>query len=127
MTYGLRERSADARGGGLWGFCVGLVPAIKKKAEWGRRWIKSEESTFAERLVALASVKGSECLPFTFSFLTPPPPGSLAVWLTDDSHAHTLECVFESLLLWLVRRHLLAQEAGAVGWVDVLQRVDFEG
>lgn len=24
VTYGLRERSADARSGGLWGFCVGF-------------------------------------------------------------------------------------------------------
>lgn len=109
------------------GVLCGTSTCYQEKAEWALKWINSEESTFAERLVALASVEGSTFLPFTFYFLPSPPPGSLVVCLTDDSHAHTLECVFESLLLRLVRRHLLAQEAWVVGWVDVLQRVDFEG
>jgi ribonucleoside-diphosphate reductase beta chain len=32
---------------------IDTVPAVKKKAEWALRWIRSTE-TFAERLVAFA-------------------------------------------------------------------------
>jgi ribonucleoside-diphosphate reductase beta chain len=33
-------------------------PAIRKKAQWALKWIKSQETTFAERLVAFAAVEG---------------------------------------------------------------------
>lgn len=34
------------------------IPCIKKKANWALRWIRDQESTFAERLVAFAAVEG---------------------------------------------------------------------
>jgi len=33
-------------------------PAIKKKADWALRWINSKNATYAERIVAFASVEG---------------------------------------------------------------------
>jgi ribonucleoside-diphosphate reductase subunit M2 len=33
-------------------------PCIKKKADWTRQWIHSEEASFAERLIAFACVEG---------------------------------------------------------------------
>lgn len=36
----------------------GLVPCIKKKADWAIRWIEDKDSTFAQRLVAFAAVEG---------------------------------------------------------------------
>merc|ERR1712045_521544 len=33
-------------------------PAIKKKADWALRWINSDNATYAERIVAFASVEG---------------------------------------------------------------------
>merc|ERR1712204_54321 len=33
-------------------------PAIKKKADWALRWINSNNATYAERIVAFASVEG---------------------------------------------------------------------
>lgn len=35
-----------------------IVPLIKKKADWGLRWIGDLKSTFAERLVAFAAIEG---------------------------------------------------------------------
>ena len=37
---------------------IETVPCVKKKADWALRWISDEKSTFAERLVAFASVEG---------------------------------------------------------------------
>ena len=34
------------------------LPCVKKKAEWAMAWTSSETATFAERLVAFASVEG---------------------------------------------------------------------
>ncbi|KAN0074628.1 hypothetical protein V8E55_011677 [Tylopilus felleus] len=31
---------------------------VKRKADWALRWISDQRSTFAERLVAFAAVKG---------------------------------------------------------------------
>jgi ribonucleoside-diphosphate reductase subunit M2 len=35
-----------------------IVPCIAKKAEWAMKWISSDTSSFAERLVAFAAVEG---------------------------------------------------------------------
>ncbi|KAF9482503.1 hypothetical protein BDN70DRAFT_853315 [Pholiota conissans] len=37
---------------------VETVPCIKRKADWALRWISDKSSTFAERLVAFATVEG---------------------------------------------------------------------
>lgn len=37
---------------------VETVPCVKKKAEWAIRWMQSEESDFASRLMAFAAVEG---------------------------------------------------------------------
>merc|ERR1712077_17111 len=37
---------------------IETVPAIKKKAEWALRWINSSNATYAERVIAFASVEG---------------------------------------------------------------------
>ena len=37
---------------------IETIPAVKLKAEWALRWIKSDTSTFVERLVAFAAVEG---------------------------------------------------------------------
>ena len=34
------------------------LPCVKKKADWAIRWIRDEVSTFAERVIAFASVEG---------------------------------------------------------------------
>jgi ribonucleoside-diphosphate reductase subunit M2 len=34
------------------------MPAVKKKADWAMRWIKSTEASFAERVVAFSAVEG---------------------------------------------------------------------
>ena len=33
------------------------VPAVKKKAEWALKWINAKNSSYAERIVAFASVE----------------------------------------------------------------------
>eukprot|EP00057_Strongylocentrotus_purpuratus_P026359 XP_011680833.1 PREDICTED: ribonucleoside-diphosphate reductase subunit M2 B [Strongylocentrotus purpuratus] len=37
---------------------IQTMPFVKKKADWALKWIASDESTFAERLVAFAAVEG---------------------------------------------------------------------
>lgn len=37
---------------------VNVYPAIKKKAEWAKKWIKSNECSFAQKLVAYVFVEG---------------------------------------------------------------------
>jgi len=37
---------------------IETFPAIKKKADWALRWINSDNATYAERIVAFASVEG---------------------------------------------------------------------
>jgi len=37
---------------------IETIPAVKRKAEWALKWIKSDSCTFAERLVAFAAVEG---------------------------------------------------------------------
>lgn len=37
---------------------IETFPAIKKKAQWALRWINSNNATYAERVVAFASVEG---------------------------------------------------------------------
>jgi len=37
---------------------IETIPAIQKKAKWALRWINSDNATYAERLVAFASVEG---------------------------------------------------------------------
>merc|ERR1712046_319953 len=37
---------------------IETFPAIKKKAQWALRWINSNNATYAERIVAFASVEG---------------------------------------------------------------------
>merc|ERR1719305_420378 len=37
---------------------VETVPAVKKKAEWALKWINSDNASYAERVVAFASVEG---------------------------------------------------------------------
>merc|ERR1711920_752285 len=37
---------------------IETFPAIKKKAEWALKWINSNNATYAERVVAFASVEG---------------------------------------------------------------------
>merc|ERR1712184_170290 len=37
---------------------IETFPAIKKKAQWALRWINSDNATYAERIVAFASVEG---------------------------------------------------------------------
>ncbi|KAF5309551.1 hypothetical protein D9619_010531 [Psilocybe cf. subviscida] len=44
-----RERLFDA---------INSVPSIKQKADWALKWISDTQSTFAERLVAFATVEG---------------------------------------------------------------------
>jgi ribonucleoside-diphosphate reductase subunit M2 len=34
------------------------LPCVKKKADWALRWIKDDVATFAERIIAFASVEG---------------------------------------------------------------------
>ena len=36
---------------------IETFPAIKKKAQWALRWINSNNATYAERVVAFASVE----------------------------------------------------------------------
>lgn len=37
---------------------IETIPAVKKKAEWAMRWINGDSSSYAERLIAFASVEG---------------------------------------------------------------------
>ena len=37
---------------------IDTIPAIGKKANWALKWLNSETSSFAERLVAFACVEG---------------------------------------------------------------------
>merc|ERR1712173_405200 len=37
---------------------IETFPAIKKKAQWALRWINSNKATYAERVIAFASVEG---------------------------------------------------------------------
>ena len=37
---------------------IDTIPAVMEKAHWALRWLNKEHSTFAERLVAFASVEG---------------------------------------------------------------------
>merc|ERR1711884_86176 len=37
---------------------VETVPAVKKKADWALRWINAKNATYAERIIAFASVEG---------------------------------------------------------------------
>merc|ERR1719394_1502350 len=37
---------------------IETIPAVKKKADWALRWINSDNATFAERIIAFASVEG---------------------------------------------------------------------
>ena len=37
---------------------IETFPAIKKKAQWALRWINSNQATYAERVIAFASVEG---------------------------------------------------------------------
>jgi len=37
---------------------IETVPAVQKKAKWAMNWINSDKATYAERLVAFASVEG---------------------------------------------------------------------
>merc|ERR1712050_264052 len=37
---------------------IETFPAIKKKAQWALRWINANNATYAERIVAFASVEG---------------------------------------------------------------------
>merc|ERR1712149_148913 len=37
---------------------IETFPAIKKKAQWALRWINSNRATYAERVIAFASVEG---------------------------------------------------------------------
>ncbi|KAJ7808682.1 hypothetical protein B0H14DRAFT_3761317 [Mycena olivaceomarginata] len=38
---------------------IGIIPCIKRKAEWALQWISDEQSTFGERLIAFAAVEGT--------------------------------------------------------------------
>merc|ERR1711937_122874 len=37
---------------------IETVPAVKKKADWALRWINADNASFAERIIAFASVEG---------------------------------------------------------------------
>merc|ERR1711992_349042 len=37
---------------------IETIPAVQKKAEWALKWINAENATYAERVVAFASVEG---------------------------------------------------------------------
>jgi len=37
---------------------IETIPAVKKKADWALRWINAENASFAERIIAFASVEG---------------------------------------------------------------------
>merc|ERR1711860_230432 len=37
---------------------IETVPAVQKKAEWALRWINADNASFAERIIAFASVEG---------------------------------------------------------------------
>ncbi len=37
---------------------IETIPAVQKKANWALNWINSEQATYAERVVAYASVEG---------------------------------------------------------------------
>merc|ERR1712153_187293 len=37
---------------------IETVPAVQKKADWALKWINSNNATYAERIVAFASVEG---------------------------------------------------------------------
>merc|ERR1712042_227406 len=37
---------------------IETIPAVKKKADWALRWINSNNASFAERIIAFASVEG---------------------------------------------------------------------
>ena len=37
---------------------IETVPAVKKKADWALKWIGNDNVTYAERIIAFASVEG---------------------------------------------------------------------
>ena len=37
---------------------IETIPAVKKKAEWAFKWINAKNASFAERIIAFASVEG---------------------------------------------------------------------
>ena len=37
---------------------IETVPAVKKKADWALKWIDNDDVSYAERVVAFASVEG---------------------------------------------------------------------
>merc|ERR1711892_341417 len=37
---------------------IDTIPAVKKKADWALKWINSDNATYAERVIAFASVEG---------------------------------------------------------------------
>jgi len=37
---------------------IETIPAVKKKADWALRWINADNASFAERIIAFASVEG---------------------------------------------------------------------
>lgn len=37
---------------------IETVPAVKRKAEWAQKWIKSESASFAQRVIGMACVEG---------------------------------------------------------------------
>merc|ERR1712242_491313 len=37
---------------------IETIPAVKKKADWALRWINAKNATYAERIIAFASVEG---------------------------------------------------------------------
>merc|ERR1712079_865849 len=37
---------------------IETIPAVKKKADWALRWINAKNASFAERIIAFASVEG---------------------------------------------------------------------
>ena len=37
---------------------IETIPAVKKKADWALKWINAKNASFAERIIAFASVEG---------------------------------------------------------------------
>ena len=37
---------------------IDTIPAVKKKAEWALKWINAKNASYAERIIAFASVEG---------------------------------------------------------------------
>ena len=76
---------------------IETVPAVKKKADWALKWIDNDAVSYAERVVAFASVEG-----IFFS-------GRWAVvlFLVGFPHVHASPKTSFAAIFWLKKRGLM--------------------